>query len=172
MRPADDLPRVFLANRDKVLRYLRSHGAGEDAEDLLQDLWVRIEQAAAPAEVTTGYLMRMAHNMMIDRVRSSRQRRLRDHAWHSDGPIGGEADDAPDAERVLLSRERLRLLERTLAGLGPRTEAILRRHRLDGVSQRDLADEFGISLSAVEKQLQKAYKAIALAQIAGEGETR
>src|SRR4051812_42918627 len=33
---------VLLANRDKLLRFLRAHGAGDAADDLLQELWIRV----------------------------------------------------------------------------------------------------------------------------------
>lgn len=164
------LKALFLANRSRLSSYLLAHGAGNEAEDLLQDLWLRIERSPTPPDISIGYLMRMAHNLMIDRARSVRQRLSRERAWHMEGPIAtGDRDDTPDAERILLSRERLRLIDRALDELGPKTKAILRRHRLDGVAQRDLAIEFGVSLSAIEKQLQKAYKAVALAQLAAEG---
>jgi RNA polymerase sigma factor (sigma-70 family) len=165
-----DLKSLFLANRRRLLSYLLAHGAGDAAEDLLQDLWLRVEGAAPPPEPSMGYLMRMAHNLMIDRARSTRQRIGRERAWHLDGPAASrDTDETPSIERVLLSRERLRLIDRSLDELGPRTKDILYRHRINGVPQRTLADEFGISLSAIEKQLQKAYKAIANAQLAAEG---
>jgi RNA polymerase sigma factor (sigma-70 family) len=161
---------LFLTNRRRLLSYLLAHGAGDAAEDLLQDLWLRVESAPPPPEPSIGYLMRMAHNLMIDRSRSTRQRQGRERAWQTDGPTAsGDTDEAPDIERVLLSRERLRLIDRSLDELGPRTKDILYRHRVNGVPQRTLAAELGISLSAIEKQLQKAYKAIAIAQLAAEG---
>jgi len=42
--------------------------------------------------------------------------------------------------------------------LGERTDLIFRRFRLDGVSQQIIGEELGISRSAVEKHLQKAYR--------------
>jgi RNA polymerase sigma-70 factor (ECF subfamily) len=43
---------------------------------------------------------------------------------------------------------------------GERTDHIFRRHRVEGASQKEIAKELGISLSAVEKHLQKAYRAL------------
>jgi RNA polymerase sigma factor (sigma-70 family) len=165
-----DLKGLFLTNRRRLLSYLLAHGAGDAAEDLLHDLWLRVEGAPPPPDPSIGYLMRMAHNLMIDRARSTRQRLGRERAWRADGPMpSGDEDETPGAERVLLSRERLRLIDQSLEELGPRTKEILYRHRVLGVPQRTLADELNISLSAIEKQLQKAYKAIAAAQLAAEG---
>jgi len=39
------LEAVYLASRDALLRFLRAHGAGEAAEDLLNELWLRLRDA-------------------------------------------------------------------------------------------------------------------------------
>ena len=39
-------------------------------------------------------------------------------------------------------------------------EAIFRRYRLDGITIDEVAREFGVSRSTVEKDLQKAYRAL------------
>ena len=61
---------------------------------------------------------------------------------------------------MLIAREQLAEAEAALRDLGERTDLVFRRFRIEGVSQRDIADELGISLSAVEKHLQKAYRAL------------
>ena len=44
---------------------------------------------------------------------------------------------------------------------GTRPAAIFRRHRVDEVPQRKIAEEFGVSLSTVESDLRRAYRALA-----------
>lgn len=156
---------VFAANRAKIIGYLRALGASDGAEDLAHEIWLKLAKSSEADLLTTAYLMRMAHNLFIDQVRSDRQRHRREEAYQYDGPGGGEIDRSPDSERVLLSRERLARLEAALRTLGPRTEQIVRRHRVEGVPHRLLAEEFGISVSAIEKQLQKAYRVIAMIQL-------
>jgi len=155
---------IFSANRARLIGYLRSLGATNDAEDLAHEVWLRLDRLESTERVTTSYIMRIAHNLVIDQARAARQRRLREEAYHTDGPGVDDIDQAPNAERMLLSRERLNRLQIALAKLGPRTEEIFRRHRLEGVPQRLLADELGISISAIEKQLQKAYRLVASIQ--------
>ena len=43
----------------------------------------------------------------------------------------------------------------------PGPAAIFRRHRVDEVPQRKIAEEFGVSLSTVESDLRRAYRALA-----------
>lgn len=159
---------AFVHHRAAMLRYLRARGAGEDAEDLLQELWLKIDATAQDDKVIEPlpYLYRMAHNLMIDRRRSEARRIARDHQYY--GAIDGEgrgADDAPNSERTLLARDDLLQMDGVLAALGARTDHIFRRHRVDGVAQRQIAEELGITLSGVEKHLQKAYRAVLSARM-------
>jgi RNA polymerase sigma-70 factor (ECF subfamily) len=160
------LAQAFMANQPMLLRYLRARGAGDDAEDCLQDLWIRAQASPDGAiDDPLAYLYRMAHNLMLDRYRAAQRRQGREIAYRSDVEgHDGDADSAPSAERILLGRDRLRRIDRVLATLGSRTEHIFRRHRVDEVGQRDIAAELGITLSAVEKHLQKAYRAVAAVQ--------
>ncbi len=154
------LQRVILNERARLLRFLTARGAGEDAEDVLQDLWQRV--ASAPSEPiadSTSYLFRAAENLMRDRRRSNVSRARRQQDWHE---VSVPEVEAPKGERALVAREQLRAVEDALAALGPRADRVFRRYRLDGVGQTAIAQEFGISLSSVEKDLQKAYRALAL----------
>ena len=153
--PATGLAAVLLANRPALLGFLRSHGAGDAAEDLLQELWLKVERApVGPVAQPLSYLYRAANNLMLDRYRATRQATQREQAWSD----VADAATEPPAERGLIAREQLQLAQAALAGLGPRAAALFRRHRLDGVPQRDLAAEFGISLSTVESDLRSAYR--------------
>jgi RNA polymerase sigma factor (sigma-70 family) len=155
------LKAVLLANREKLLRFLASHGAGDAAEDLLQELWIRVSTAAqGPVAQPLSYLYRAANNLMLDRYRSMQQAAKRDADWVSVATSGtGEAEE-PSAERPLIAREHLRLAEETLDALGPRAAAIFRRHRIDGAAQKVIARELNVSLSTVEADLRTAYRAM------------
>jgi RNA polymerase sigma factor (sigma-70 family) len=157
------LSAVLLANRGALLRFLRARGAGDDAEDVMQDLWLKVDrlEAEGPIADPRAYLFRMADNLMHDRVRAAMRRTNREHAWGGTGNDNGELDDTPSAERALAARQRLRRVELALATLGERSQAIFRRFRIDGVTQVRIAQEEGISVSAVEKHLQRAYRIVA-----------
>jgi RNA polymerase sigma-70 factor (ECF subfamily) len=152
---------VYLVHRPALLRFLRARGAGDDAEDLLQEMWLKASAGAAgPIRDPIPYLYRIANNLMLDRRRGAQRRVKRDHDWAGAEPGVETADDRPDAEQAMLARDELEAAEMALAALGDRTEAIFRRFRLKGESQREIAADLGISLSAVEKHLQKAYRAL------------
>ncbi|WP_432770591.1 MAG: sigma-70 family RNA polymerase sigma factor [Sphingopyxis sp.] len=148
---------VLLANRSRIVRFLEVRGAGDAAEDLFQDLWMRLTtRPTGPIADPLPYVLRAANNLMLDRYRSARQRGLRDHAW-------GEraAADGPSAETTLISREQLAIVERAIAATGERPARIFHRFRVDGIGQRAIAAEIGVSLSTVEADLRKVYAALA-----------
>lgn len=160
---ASGLSAVLIANRGPLLRFLRARGAGEDCEDILQELWLKVDrlEAEGPIADPRAYLFRMADNLMHDRVRASMRRANREKAWTEAGFDPGGQDETPSAERALAARQRLRRVEMALATLGERTQAIFRRFRLEGVTQSRIAQDEGISVSAVEKHLQRAYRVVA-----------
>lgn len=158
------LEAVLLANRPALLRFLAAHGAGDAAEDLLQELWLRLsERAVGPVGNPLSYLYRAANNLMIDRHRAERQARLRDKCW-TETHGGEEAAPDPSAEDALISREELQRMNAALDALGERPAHCLRRFRLDGVAQKDIAMELGVSLSTVESDLRRAYAALLAAR--------
>jgi len=169
---ASGLSAVLIAHRAALLRFLRARGAGEDADDIMQELWLKVDrmEAAGPIADPRAYLFRMADNLMHDRVRANVRRSSREQAWSETGYDPGGQDETPSAERTLAARQRLRQVERALATLGERTQSIFRRFRIDGVTQSRIAQEEGISLSAVEKHLQRAYRTVAALVDEEEGE--
>lgn len=161
MMTTSGLEAVFMENRAALLRFLRARGAADGAEDLLQEMWIKASAGASgPIADPLAYLYRAANNLMLDRRRAELRGQKRDNDWHDmgDGELG--LSDAPSGERVLIAREQLDAADAALKALGERTDFVFRRFRIEGQTQRDIADELGISLSAVEKHLQKAYRAL------------
>jgi RNA polymerase sigma-70 factor (ECF subfamily) len=103
----------------------------------------------------------MAENLLYDRRRTAGWRNSREESWvASQLGVTREADGRPSAERELIAREELRLVSDALAALPDRTLRIFRLYRLDGLRQREIAIELGISVSSVEKHLRRAYQVV------------
>jgi RNA polymerase sigma-70 factor (ECF subfamily) len=155
------LQAVFFANRDRLLRFLAAHGAGDAAEDLLQELWIKVSTSASgPVAQPLSYLYRAANNLMLDRYRSIRQAAKRDADWSGIETDGSDRAQDPIGERPLIAREQLRIVQEELDRMGDRVAFTFRRHRIDGVPQKLIARELGVSLSTVETDLRKAYQAL------------
>lgn len=153
------LKAVFLQNRAMLLRLLVARlGNREDAEDALQDMWMRIDQLIGqPIAEPAAFLYRVAANLATDRRLAATRRGARETLWLDVQPL---AEDIPDTERAAIARDRLRTIERTIAAMPERMSTALRMFRLEERSQRSIAEHLGISVSGVEKLLQRAHRRI------------
>ena len=124
-----------------------------DADDLVQEAWVRLacyerQQTVAEPE---AFLMRAALNLATDFYRASRN--------HGEQVLIDDivlVDTSPGIEAVVLARERMTHLSECLGRLNERTRAIFLAHRVDGMSYREIARQHRLSVSAVEKHIAKA----------------
>lgn len=150
-----------------LLRFIRVRGGGDDAEDILQDLWLKALEAdtrtekAGNVDEPLAYLRRMASNLISDNRRAGTRRSVREHSWmQCQGTYESPAAAAPCTERTLIAKEELLAVDRRLDRLGRRSSIIFRRFRIDGATQQEIAAERGISVSGVEKHLSRCYRAL------------
>ncbi|QQV78599.1 RNA polymerase sigma factor [Sphingomonas aliaeris] len=155
----NDLKAIFLETRPMLLRMLVARlGNTDDAEDTLQDMWLRIDQlAVCSIGQPAGFLYRVAANLATDRRIATTRRSARDTAWHDVQPM---AEEIPDAERAMMAREKLDAVENAMADMPERMRTALRMFRFEEQPQRAIAETLGISVSGVEKLLQRAYRQI------------
>lgn len=154
------LQRIFEEHREQLLRYLRAHGAGDAAEDLVQELWLKVmATVSGPIANPRNYLFRAATNLMIDRRRSEAQAQRREVEWSglADRLPTSAAND-PGPERELDGRRKLSLVETELAKLPPRALSIFRQHRIEGRTQREIASAMALSASTIESDLRMVYR--------------
>ena len=143
-------PPVFTRIRAALMRRGRST---EDADDLVQEAWVRLacyerDQVVVEPE---AFLMRTALNLSIDahRMRVS----------HGEEVLLDDVvllDLAPGTEAVVLARERMARLSLCLGRLNEKTRDILLAYRVDGLTYREIAQRHSLSISTVEKHIAKA----------------
>ena len=136
----------------------RMLGDRSEAEDVTQESLVRLWKAAPEwgakrAKITT-WLYRVTLNLCIDRLRKSNR---------NSGEVQQEVvDGTPSAERNLQTTERLQALQRALQNLPARQrQAVILRH-IEGLSNGEIADVFGISVEAVESLVARGKRALAI----------
>lgn len=160
------LEAAYLHLRPALLRYLRARGAGTQAEDVLQDLWLQLGRSG-PVANPSAYLYRSAENLWRNHVRASSRRTVHESA----GPVPCAEDAGAAPPDVAVSaRQLVAAARRRLASAGERVEAAFVLVRVEGCSQKEAAQRLGVSLSSVEKALQRAQRELALLIAEGDGE--
>lgn len=133
-----------------------TRGSGQ-AEDFLHSAFLRLEEYRArretPVDNPAGFLVRAAVNIAVDEARRDRVRSIVDAPIEE---LTGLADNGPLQDEVLAARKRLERVRLGLEQLSPRTREIFLMHRLDGLKYREIAEELGVTVSAVEKHVAKA----------------
>ena len=162
------LAAALAEHRPRLLRFLTSRtGDAAEAEDVVQEIWLHIARSeTGPIANPLAYLHRVGMNIVLDRVRARRRRERREQGW-SDAVIdmaGGEAvDESPSPYAVAEGQQRIRALATAIDQLPPGAARVFRRHKLDGLSHAEVADELGISRSAVEKHIAVALRHLRVA---------
>ncbi|MBB4859269.1 RNA polymerase sigma-70 factor (ECF subfamily) [Novosphingobium chloroacetimidivorans] len=114
----DQRAAAFEAERARMLRFAyRMLGSVSDAEDIVQDAWLRWDGAEGSVDFPVTYLTRIVARLCIDRQKSARARReTYVGPWLPDPLLGSVEPDEMIADDVtvalMLAMERLTPLER------------------------------------------------------------
>ena len=125
-----------------------------EAEDLTQEVLMRlVELSDDEVGKPDAYIFRIASNLLRDRHRRLTVR----EAWRADYSYRERATaDYVDPLRLLEGREAVGRVSDALAELSQRTREIFLLFRLERMRKREIADSYGISISAVDKHVVKA----------------
>ncbi|HEY8002868.1 MAG TPA: RNA polymerase sigma factor [Phenylobacterium sp.] len=165
-RGQEDRPlvRAFLEKRENLVLFLAARTRSMAmAEDLVQDLYLKIEAMDPATEVRAPVplLYRMATNLLVDHVRTAQRSARRETQWRNETrpTLGGEDVVAePSADQTILERQRARQLAEAVAGLPPQMGRAFRLNKLEGRTQAQTAEAMGISRKMVEQHIQAAVR--------------
>jgi RNA polymerase sigma-70 factor (ECF subfamily) len=135
---------------------LRILGERSEAEDVLQEVYVTVWRKAADFDTGRAspmtWLIAIARNRAIDRLRATRQSRHMDRM-----DIASDvADSAPLADKALESAQDHARLHGCLDGLEPRERAALRGAFFDGNTYEDLAARMKVPLGTMKSWIRRA----------------
>lgn len=133
----------------------------EEVDDVLQDVYLRLASSTCASEVQNpfGYCCQVVRNMAVNYCRR-RMVEANHLVTTADGEMpeveGGRAAEVGIDERRLLER-----IEAALATLPPRTRRVFELYRLEGRTQRDIAQCLGVSATLVNFMLKDVMAALA-----------
>lgn len=162
---ASPLVAAYIEHRSALVRYFRVRLRSEEAaEDLVQELYLKLE-AAAHSEVlnATAYLYRVGTNLMLDRLKQQRRAMNRDGQWRaSEVTALGDEDISQDrpADEALAARQRLAAIAEVVNDMPPQVREAFRLHKVEGLTHSETAARMGMSRSSVEKYIMTGLKLI------------
>lgn len=158
-REEEDIDALFRASYPALYRHAYALlGNEEDSRDIISEVFVKLlDRGVGDASrgvsdtITAGYLMAMVHNKAIDLLR---QRKVEDEARRQ-MMLDYRTFIAVDEGR----EERLREIQHFVeTSLTPQTQRILRMCYDEKKTYREVAQELGISIQAVNKHISQALR--------------
>ena len=138
-----------------ILRIVRDRG---EAEDILQETFVRVWNRAEIYDARIAgplpWIVRVARNRAIDRVRARKVRATVDAPASDAAAVEPRPDptiQSPEAA-VLEGERRLRLTD-ALAGLPPEQRRLIEAAFFEGCTHTQLAERFGLPLGTVKTRI-------------------
>lgn len=131
-----------------------------DAEDVIQDAFMRMQafcNDGGEVRNPEAFLVRTALNLSIN-LRT----RKRDHATVAqlEPDCTQPLQFAPAADDVLAAEDSLKAVVSLVDTMTPRTREIFLMHYLEGYTYPQIAQQLGISVSAIEKHVARAMLAL------------
>lgn len=149
---------MLLDNHARFLGFLeRRVGSRDEAEDILQDAFVRSigrTDSLESAESATAWFYRVLRNALIDR---HRREGTRTRAFEQ---LASEAEDTAAAPDEELESAACACVAALVSTLKPEYGEALRRVDLDGLSVRGFAEEAKITPSNAGVRLHRAREAL------------
>ncbi len=157
------LEEVFTSHAQGLVRFLyRKVKNWEDAEDIAQNAFIRIQRLTQAGELDNpkAYLYQTASNLAIDKIRREKLHTAYVQSETIDSSMGIQTveTDAYCPERQLRAREQLSKVEKALTQLPHKCRQAFMLHRVRNLSYNDIAKEMNVSVSSVEKYILQALK--------------
>jgi len=153
---------TFEAERPHLMAVAyRMLGSRAEAEDVVQDAWLRFDKARRTSEIqdVRGWLTTVTGRLSLDVLKSARVRREAYPGQWLPEPVVTRLDDP--AERVAMSQEVGLALLVVMEKLTPEQRVAVVLHDAFGVPFEEIADVLGTSVAAARQHATRGRRAIA-----------
>lgn len=140
-------------------RYFSKRVPAAEVDDLVQEVFLSLQsrRSEEPIENIGGYLFAVAGNVLLH-YRDESRRSVAYFEAAGEETVLAAPDPSP--ERQISGYEDLRRLVAALEHLPERTRDVFVLHRFEEMTYSAIARSLGISVSAVEKQIMNALRAL------------
>lgn len=162
-----DFEKIVNPHSDKLYRLsLRLAGNKSDAEDLLQDVFIKAYTNLSALDATKNvgsWLTTVLYNHFIDSYRREARAPLEELALvethdESEMQVDLRISDEPSPEQTLLRKEKLVLVQQSLNRLIPEFRAAIILHDIEGYSLQELEDMTKTPRGTLKSRLHRGRK--------------
>ena len=171
----DAFQKLYERHRGGLYRYFLRQSNRSVAEELFQDVWVRVVQSRKryrPKAAFKTWLYTLARNRLFDHWRRDRARQVRNAESDGDGPGMTVPDANPGPQRLVDLRDCLEQLLHLVSGLpNAQRQTFLLRHEA-GMSLAEIAETMSTRAETAKSRLRYAMDRLraAIAKECLEGE--
>lgn len=147
--------KIFLKYYDRAIAFVRSFvHTKEDAEDIVEDVFVSLwlhRENLKPTRNFNAYLYTMMRNAVFNHFRSQKVRdKYQDSLSVRVDCVSGPTDEE------FIAKETELLIKLTVDRMPSQRRKVYELRHQEGLDNREIARQLGISVKAVEKQLRLA----------------
>lgn len=149
--------RLFELFQERLYSFLVHLVGRQAAEDLFQEVWVRVYEAAPgyePRGQASGWLFRIANNLAISHLRGASQERRRAAGEAGDDLPAREPDPAEQTERS----EEARRVEAAIASLPQEQRQVFLLREEGGMAFKEIAESLEIPLGTALSRMNAALE--------------
>ncbi|CAM3689283.1 RNA polymerase sigma-70 factor (ECF subfamily) [Paracidovorax anthurii] len=160
------LAEVFVAHRAQLWRVARQIvNTGDLADDVIQDAYLKLVEGPSTrtAERPVGYCCQVVRNLALDYCR-----RHRVEATYRTFDVDVETIDVPchrSPDRTMCEQQVIQAIDEVLARLPSRTRLVFELYRIEGLTQRQIAERLGCALGLVNGLIAEAARAVASCRV-------
>lgn len=157
----------ILPHEADVRTWLRRTLDPDDLEDVIQEAYCQISARDDVSHIRSGraYLFTVARNVVLTRLRRARVVSLETVTEIETLSVVGE-ELSP--ERIVAGRRELARVRQLIEGLPERCREIFELRKIEGLSQREVAEKMGVPEYTVENDVGRGLKLILRALADGE----
>lgn len=126
-----------------------------EAEDLVQDVYVRLAAQRDPAAIQNpeAFLFTIARNLVRDHYRALK---VQQSVLDPVDPASLDPADGIDPSQAVIAREELRLVLHAFEVMEPLTRTVFILHRFERIPYRVLGDRLGLTINQVRTHIARA----------------
>ncbi len=153
---------VYTEFQPKILKYLRRLVGESDAEDIAQEVFVKVGEALGgfrgESSLST-WIYRIATNTAMDHLRKPSSKRSLQSTEDRDLPGDedtGPVDDRPLLDTLLIRKDMNECIRGIVDSLPENYRTVLVLGEIEGLTNAEITEVLGISLDAVKIRLHRA----------------